>query len=147
MERGVFTIFGLKTYGCHINGYIKKDGNYLMWIARRAKTKQTYPGMLDNFAGGGLSSGLNPTECAKKELEEEAFVPKEISFNIKSVEVVSYAYICGEGLLKRESHFVFDLKLPLDFKPFPKDGEAESFYLMSIDEVISLNNYAFLKIC
>ena len=34
-----------------------------------------------------------------------------------------------------ECEFVFDLKLPLDFKPFPKDGEVECFYLMNIDEV------------
>ena len=137
MERASVALFGLKTYGCHINGYIKKDGNYFMWIAKRSKTKQTYPGMLDNFSAGGLTSGLTPTECAIKELEEEANVPREISSKIKSVDAISYAYLGNRGL-KRETQFVFDLKLPLDFKPFPKDGEVESFFLMTIDEVIPL---------
>lgn len=49
LERSAAHIFGIKAYGCHINGYIKKDGQYFIWIARRSKTKQTYPYMLDNF--------------------------------------------------------------------------------------------------
>lgn len=49
LERAAAHIFGIKAYGCHINGYIKKDGQYFIWIARRSKTKQTYPYMLDNF--------------------------------------------------------------------------------------------------
>ena len=49
IERACVALFGLKSYGCHINGYVKKNGEYFMWIARRSKTKQTFPGMLDNF--------------------------------------------------------------------------------------------------
>ena len=49
IERSGVSIFGFKSYGCHINGYIKKDDQYFMWIPRRSKTKPTYPGMLDNF--------------------------------------------------------------------------------------------------
>lgn len=49
IERSAASLFGLKQFGCHINGYVKKNGEYKMWIARRSKTKQTYPGMLDNF--------------------------------------------------------------------------------------------------
>ena len=71
-------------------------------------------------------------------MEEEAGVSKEISRNIKSVDAISYAYISNRGGLKRETQFVFDLKLPVDFKPFPKDGEVEEFYLMSVDEVFTL---------
>lgn len=37
--------------------------------------------------------------------------------------------------INREAEFVFDLKLPVDFKPNNQDGEVECFYLMSIDEV------------
>lgn len=34
-----------------------------------------------------------------------------------------------------ESQFVFDLKLPLDFKPRIGDGEVQDFYLLPIDKV------------
>ena len=49
IERSAASLFGIKQYGCHVNGYVKKNGAYYLWIARRSKTKQTYPGMLDNF--------------------------------------------------------------------------------------------------
>ena len=51
IERAAACLFSIKSYGCHINGYVKDDeaGVYKMWIARRSKTKPTYPGKLDNF--------------------------------------------------------------------------------------------------
>lgn len=49
VERAASSLLGIKCYGSHINGYIKKDGKYYLWIARRSKTKPTFPGMLDNF--------------------------------------------------------------------------------------------------
>jgi len=49
IERSASSLLGVNSYGCHINGYVKKDGQYYIWIARRSKTKPTFPGMLDNF--------------------------------------------------------------------------------------------------
>jgi D-hexose-6-phosphate mutarotase len=49
IERSVAGMFSIKCYGCHINGYVKKDKQYYLWIAKRSKTKQTYPSMFDNF--------------------------------------------------------------------------------------------------
>jgi len=49
IERAGISLFGIKSYDCHVNGYIKKDGQYFLWIARRSYQKPTYPGMLDNF--------------------------------------------------------------------------------------------------
>lgn len=34
-----------------------------------------------------------------------------------------------------ESQFVFDLELPLEFKPIIGDGEVQEFYLLPIDKV------------
>lgn len=34
-----------------------------------------------------------------------------------------------------EGQFVFDLELPLDFKPRIGDGEVQDFYLLPIDKV------------
>lgn len=133
LERAAATLFGIKQYGCHINGYIKKDGLYFMWIARRSKTKQTYPSMLDNFTAGGLTAGLSPSECAIKELEEEAGCVGEAAAKLKPVSTLSYAYL-KEGVAM-EAQFIFDLKLPVNFVPKPTDGEVEQFYLMGVEEV------------
>lgn len=52
------------------------------------------------------------------------------SFNICS----SYTYEDEEGVYA-ESQFVFDLELPLEFKPTVGDGEVQDFYLLPIDKV------------
>jgi hypothetical protein len=37
-----------------MNGYLEKDGEKSLWIAKRSDVKQTYPGMLDHLDAGGL---------------------------------------------------------------------------------------------
>lgn len=134
IERAASSLFGVNTYGCHINGYVKKDKKISMWIARRSKTKPTFPGMLDNFVAGGLTAGLSLIECAKKEMEEEAGVSEEIASRIKMVDAITYAY-ASDYCVNPEAEFIFDIKLPIDFKPVNQDGEVEEFYLMDIDQV------------
>lgn len=49
MERAATPLFGISTFGCHLNAFTRDpEGNILMWVARRSKSKQTYPGLLDN---------------------------------------------------------------------------------------------------
>jgi 8-oxo-dGTP pyrophosphatase MutT (NUDIX family) len=106
-----------------------------MWIAKRSQTKPTYPGMLDNFAAGGLTAGLKPLECAIKEVNEETGLSPQITKQfIKPVDTVSYAYE-EKGKLNHDGEFVFDLKIPHDFVPIGADGEVEEFFLMSIPQV------------
>lgn len=88
---------------------------------------------------GGLTSGLSIQECAKKELDEECgIMDDKLLLKLKLTDVVNYAQQCDDGLY-REALFVFDLKLPFDFKPQNKDGEVESFFFMSIAEVYHKN--------
>ena len=49
-----------------------------IWVPKRAKTKQTWPGYLDNSVAGGLPSGLSPFECLVKEVMEEASIPEDL---------------------------------------------------------------------
>ncbi|KAJ8301990.1 hypothetical protein KUTeg_020977 [Tegillarca granosa] len=84
VERAASGYFGFVTYGTHINGYtFGENGDMLMWISRRSKTKSTYPDMLDNICAGGLSSGLGVLECARKECQEEASISDEYLKNLK----------------------------------------------------------------
>lgn len=56
MERCAVGLFGLRRFGCHLNGYyVDEDGGGVrMWIAERSKTKQTWPGYLDNMVSVDL---------------------------------------------------------------------------------------------
>lgn len=54
MERAAAPYFGIRAYGVHINGYVvQPDGSKALWVARRSKSKQTWPGKLDHIVAGG----------------------------------------------------------------------------------------------
>jgi hypothetical protein len=53
VERAAATQLGIKAYGVHINGYVRRaDGSKELWVGRRSKSKQTWPGMLDHIVAG-----------------------------------------------------------------------------------------------
>ncbi|XP_063321263.1 thiamin pyrophosphokinase 2 [Pelmatolapia mariae] len=138
MERAATSLFGVKRYGVHINGYTVSDSQEVcMWLARRSHTKQTYPGLLDNMAAGGLAAGVGIKHTLVKECQEEACVPAAIAKKAHPVATVSYTYEDEEGVFP-ESQFVFDLELPLEFKPRIGDGEVQEFYLLPVDKVKEL---------
>uniref|UniRef100_A0A8C7HC27 Thiamin pyrophosphokinase 2 n=1 Tax=Oncorhynchus kisutch TaxID=8019 RepID=A0A8C7HC27_ONCKI len=138
MERSATSLFGVKRYGVHINGYCQgENGELRMWVGRRSMTKQTYPGKLDNLAAGGLAAGIGVKNTLIKECEEEACIPEDIAETARPVSTVSYTYEDEEGVFP-ESQFVFDLELPPEFKPKIGDGEVQEFYLYSMDKVKEL---------
>lgn len=113
-----------------------------LWIPRRAATKPTYGGMLDNTVGGGISSGMKPFETVVKECGEEASLSEElVRERVKSVGVVTYALVSSEktggevGLMQPEVEFVYDLELPVEVVPKPCDDEVEAFYLWDVAKV------------
>ncbi|CAG5126739.1 unnamed protein product [Candidula unifasciata] len=138
IERAGAGLFGFLQYGVHVNGYTREqNGDIWMWIARRSKTKQTFPDMYDNMCAGGLAANLGILECVKKECKEEASVSDEILGKLKFVGTISYFYEDERGLFP-ECQFVFDLVLPADFKPLNADGEVGSFQKCSVAEVKKL---------
>ncbi|KAL2103300.1 hypothetical protein ACEWY4_000168 [Coilia grayii] len=138
MERSATSLFGVKRYGVHLNGYSWDDsGGLFMWLGRRSATKQTYPGKLDNLAAGGLAANCGVKDTMVKECEEEACIPACIAEKARPVGTVSYTYEDDEGVFP-ECQFVFDLELPLDFKPKIGDGEVQNFYFYPIEKVKEL---------
>ena len=134
IERCSVPIFGIRGYGCHLNGFIVKDGQISMWIARRSKEKQTYPGMLDNMVGGGLPKGFDPIENIVKESFEEASIPEELASKCQPSGRISFCFNVERGLVV-ETDYIFDLELPHAFKPLPHDNEVEEFYLWDLETV------------
>ncbi|CAK6968707.1 thiamin pyrophosphokinase 2 [Scomber scombrus] len=138
MERAATCLFGVRRYGVHVNGYtVSESGEVSMWLARRSLTKQTYPGLLDNVAAGGLAAGVGIKHTLVKECQEEACIPAALAEKARPVTTVSYTYEDDEGVFA-ETQFVFDLELPLQFKPTVGDGEVQEFYLLPIDKVKEL---------
>src|ERR1700754_3217331 len=53
LEREAVTHFGLRSYGVHLNGYVRRDDGLSLWVPRRSRFKPTWPGLLDNTVAGG----------------------------------------------------------------------------------------------
>jgi len=148
LDRFAMPYFGFRSWGVHMNGFVRKSDGIHMWIAHRAKDKPTYPGMLDNMVAGGQPTGLGFRENMMKECAEEAGIPETLSQNVLPIGTVSYLYETDGGL-KPDVMVNFDLELPEDFIPHCADGEVDRFELLPLDEVAQIvrSGFAFKFNC
>jgi isopentenyldiphosphate isomerase len=137
IERAAVTYFGLRSYGVHMNGYVRKADGLYLWVPRRSPNKPTYPGLLDNTVAGGQPIGAGLAENLIKECAEEANIPAALARRARPVSVITYCNEVAEGL-QPDAQFCFDLELPEDFVPVNTDGEIAAFYLWPIERVAQL---------
>jgi 8-oxo-dGTP pyrophosphatase MutT (NUDIX family) len=142
MERSASPLFGIVTYGVHMTVYVKNGKEIKIWVPRRARNKQTYPGMLDNTVAGGIASGEDPFKCLIREAEEEASLPEDlVRPNVQACGTISYFTVRGKqaggetGLFQPECQYIYDLEIPESAICKPGDNEAENFQLWSVEEV------------
>ncbi|KAF3062351.1 hypothetical protein GL218_03447 [Daldinia childiae] len=144
-ERSGTGLLGIMRYGVHMTAFVKDDTashGMKILVAQRAANKSTYPSMLDNSVAGGLMTGEDPFECIIREADEEADLPETLMHErAKFTGMVTYIYITDEraggeaGQIYPETQWVYDIELPADFVPTPKDGEVAGFYLWTVEEV------------
>jgi isopentenyldiphosphate isomerase len=134
IERAAIPAFGIRAYGVHLNGYVRKADGIHMWIGRRARDKQTYPGMLDNMVAGGQPMGIGLLDNLVKECREEAAIPEALARRAVPVGAITYCMEAEDGL-KPDVQFCYDLELPEDFLPRNTDGEIDEFMLWPIARV------------
>jgi len=134
MERAGAPLFGVTSYGVHVNGFVRTSKGIAMWVGRRSPTKPNYPNMLDNLCAGAIAFGMGVGETLIKEAHEEASIPSSIA--ARAVPVGAIRYCCeGDGGLRPDVLFVHDLELPADFVPKPSDGEIAEYMLWPIVDV------------
>jgi 8-oxo-dGTP pyrophosphatase MutT (NUDIX family) len=135
MERAAVPLFGVTAYGVHINGFVNAPGGEpQMWVARRAMTKPTGPGKLDQVVAGGQPHGIGLLENVIKECAEEAGIPRTLAEGARPVGAISYVLETPEGM-RPDVIFNFDLELPHDFEPVNTDGEVDAFYRWPLTRV------------
>lgn len=135
IERAAVPLFGLRAFGVFVNGYVWDGDDLKLWIARRSRTKPSWPGMLDVFVGGGQPIGIGLMDNLIKETAEEANVPPALARQARPVGAISYRMNIGGGF-RPDTEFVFDLELPMNFVPRNTDGEIEAFYLWQVEQVM-----------
>jgi 8-oxo-dGTP pyrophosphatase MutT (NUDIX family) len=131
LERAAFRFFGLMSRAVHINGLL--PGARVV-CGRRALSKATDPGKLDNLAAGGLTADEDLVDCARRELLEEAGVPAAISVAVQSRGALRSTRMEAEGLHDEVLH-VFSLQLPAGFSPRNGDGEVSEFLTLDLESL------------
>lgn len=96
MERAACALFGTVTYGVHMSVYLDDPVHGCrIWVPKRAKTKQTWPGYYDNSVAGGIPAGLGVFESLVKESMEEASIAEDVvRKHAKSTGSISYFFRC-----------------------------------------------------
>lgn len=134
MERAAVPWFGVRAWGPHMTGFVRKKDGLHIWVPRRSYEKPTYPGELDNTVAGGQPAGIGLLDNLIKECGEEASIPPELARQAKAVSYVSYWNQSGRQL-KPDIMTCFDLELPQDFTPRANDGEVHEFELWPVQRV------------
>ncbi|KAL3445007.1 hypothetical protein BJX65DRAFT_319683 [Aspergillus insuetus] len=157
IERSASALFGILTSGVQLTAYTTETltEEIKIWVARRSRKKQTYAGMLDSAAAGGLETGMVPLEGVVREAVEEASLDEDVVRDgLRCVGALSYYHVMppssslsngtgdangkGEeevGFLQPEIEYIYELHLDSDTEPKPGDSEVEEFYLWSVEEV------------
>jgi hypothetical protein len=134
MERAAVPWFGVRAYGPHLTGYVKRSDGLHIWVPRRSYDKPTYPGELDNTVAGGQPANIGIFENLIKECAEEAAIPRKLALEARAVGFIAYWNQSG-AQLKPDVMTCFDLELPHDFTPRAHDGEVHAFELWPVARV------------
>lgn len=137
-ERASSRFWGTLTFGGHCNGYVAgADGRPShLWIARRALTKATDPGLLDNLIGGGVPHGQTPLETVIREGWEEAGLEPAQMRGLEPGRIVGLARDIPEGFQNERIH-AWDLALAPGLEPRNQDGEVSAITRMPVAEVLA----------
>lgn len=139
MERAAARFWGSLTLGAHANGFVAgADGRPAqLWIAQRAFTKPTDPGLLDNLVGGGVPDGQSPLQALVREGWEEAGLTPAQMQAAQPARVLRLHRDIAEGLQREDLH-AFDLALPPGLLPRNQDGEVAGFRLLPVADALAL---------
>ena len=136
VQRTLGPFFGFQFFGVHLNGYLKKNNKYFMWVGRRSK-KGNFPNDLDQLAAGGLPYNITLKKNLIKESFEEANIDKKLILKSKYKGTISYRVETNIGL-SRHILFCYDLLVPIKFSPKNNDGEIVKFYLWPIKKILEI---------
>jgi 8-oxo-dGTP pyrophosphatase MutT (NUDIX family) len=137
LDRGAVPFFGTRAYGVHLNGFRRMpEGDFHLWVGRRAPDKSVAPDKLDNIVAGGIGNGHGLADTLVKEADEEAAIPPGLIARAVPAGAVSYRMETALGI-RDDILFVYDLELPPDFVPRNRDGEFAGFELMPAAAVLA----------
>ena len=137
VDRVMAAYLGLRSFGQHLNGYVREGEHIMMWLGRRARDRLIFPGALDNMVAGGLPHEVPLQDNLVKECAEEAGMPTDLARRAIPVGALSYNRVAERGF-RPDVLYCYDIELPPGFEPRNTDGEVEEFMLLPIQQVMDI---------
>lgn len=134
IERAAVRPLGIATHAVHLDAWTP-DGD--LWIAQRALTKNTDPGMWDTLVGGLISAGETPEFALERESWEEAGLHAQALANSHRVGQFRVERVLPEGY-QVEIVTVVDCVLDRDARPENQDGEVIAIQAAPVKEVLGM---------
>lgn len=135
IERAAVRPLGLLTKAVHLNAW-SPDGR--LWVARRASTKSTDPGMWDTLVGGLSGAGEDLDFSLLRESNEEAGLSAENLARREPLHVILRMHRRLPEGYQVEDVLVSDCILAESTNPQNQDGEVSEIRLVSIAELWSM---------
>ncbi len=135
MERAAMRPLGLLTHAVHLNAWTP---DLQLYIAKRALTKATDPGMWDTLAGGLANGAENLEHALLRETYEEAGLQEHVlSCRTPLRTLLRMHRRLPEGY-QVEDILVSDCILPPDASPRNMDGEVSEIRVVSQAQVVQM---------
>ena len=128
IERGVVRPLGLLTRAVHLSGW-SQDGH--LWVARRALTKATDPGMWDTLVGGLISSQEDVQVGLVRESDEEAGLEAQDIIGRTPLRTIGRMLRQVPEGYQSEDVLTCECVLPAHVIPKNRDGEVMEIQLMA----------------
>jgi 8-oxo-dGTP pyrophosphatase MutT (NUDIX family) len=135
IERAAVRPLGMLTKAVHLNAWTP-DGR--LWIARRAHTKSTDPGLWDTLVGGLACAGESLETSLVRESQEEAGLLQADLCNGSPLRIILRMHRRLPEGYQVEDVLVSDCVLDDTVAPKNQDGEVSEIRAATIDEVMSL---------
>lgn len=136
IDRAYAAAFGVRAYGVHVNGFVRKKDGLHLWIGRRADDVMIEPGKLDNMVAGGQPAGLSLIRNVIKECAEEAGIGERRARTAAPTGVITYACARDDGV-RADTLFCYDLEMPRRERPKPSE-EIAAYELVPVKEALRL---------
>ncbi len=135
IERGVMRPLGLITRAVHLNAWSAEGG---LWVARRALTKATDPGMWDTLVGGLIGSEEDIELALIRETDEEAGLEaSDIAHRTALHAITRMNRRIPEGL-QVEDVLTCECVLPAHITPKNRDGEVMEIKCLAPETVFEM---------
>ena len=145
IEREVMPFFGLIHYSIFINAYTEKLDSTYFWLSRKIKMGKINTSKLNGFASCEF---IKPHQTLRQQMDDlvlkQAGMSKRLSAQAKLGSEVSFLCTHQLGLYPKVI-FTYDLEMPCDYYPFPKEKTTqaksiESFLLIKKDDLFNILN-------